>query len=363
MKSLRFPALFLLLFIVTAGLAALWQGPTAYARAGAPQWDEIRRGIWPARFEKLFNETLIVYEPVRRFWGRAEYTLLGQGRKGVVVGQNGWLFSDEEFACPHAAATNLQKNLDFVKEVAGQLSQHGVQLVVALVPAKNRIYQSQLGALQLTSCRQTLYSEAVDGLTSRGVTVVNLLGSMQAALTEVNTPDLYLHTDTHWTPAGASLAARTIAATMPKIGESLSFRSRTAEAKPYEGDLLRYLPGVTGDLVAPDQLAIPATEAAAAAGGDLFGESVPAITLVGTSYSANANWNFEGALKTALKADVLNVADEGQGPFTVMDAYLASPTWQQTPPKLVIWEMPERYFLSPHVLDHGKATTGAHSVF
>jgi alginate O-acetyltransferase complex protein AlgJ len=54
-------------------------------------------------------------------------------------------------------------------------------------------------------------------------------------------------------------------------------------------------------------------------------------------------WNFEGALKEALGADVLNVANQGEGPVRPMQEYLVSETLQNTPPELVIWEIPERF--------------------
>ena len=38
-----------------------------------------------------------------------------------------------------------------------------------------------------------------------------------------------------------------------------------------------------------------------------------AVGLVGTSYSANPNWNFVGALKEALHSDVVNYAEDGHG--------------------------------------------------
>src|SRR3546814_16573348 len=80
------------------------------------------------------------------------------------------------------------------------------------------------------------------------------------------------------------------------------------------------------------------------ASGDLFGDSAtPRIALVGTSYSANPDWNFAGALKQQLGEDLTNDAHDGVGPFKPMDNYLAGPDFAQAPPHLVIWEIPERY--------------------
>ena len=42
------------------------------------------------------------------------------------------------------------------------------------------------------------------------------------------------------------------------------------------------------------------------------------------------------------------MADQGLGPLVVMDKYLENDAWKNSPPRLVIWEMPERYLLMPH---------------
>ena len=80
------------------------------------------------------------------------------------------------------------------------------------------------------------------------------------------------------------------------------------------------------------------------AGADLFGEApAPAVVLVGTSYSANPLWNFTGALQEAFGEDVVSYATPAKGPFLPMLEYLDSADFQSAPPRLVIWEMPERY--------------------
>ena len=75
----------------------------------------------------------------------------------------------------------------------------------------------------------------------------------------------------------------------------------------------------------------------------MFADSEVPVTLVGTSYSANANWNFVGALKQALRSDVINDSKDGHGPILPMLAYLKSDAFKNTPPQVLIWEFPERY--------------------
>jgi alginate O-acetyltransferase complex protein AlgJ len=68
--------------------------------------------------------------------------------------------------------------------------------------------------------------------------------------------------------------------------------------------------------------------------------------LVGTSYSANDVWSFNSSLKLSLQQDVLNKAEEGKGFVIPMRNYLASLDSQALAPKLVIWEIPIRYFVA-----------------
>ena len=172
---------------------------------------------------------------------------------------------------------------------------------------------------------------------------------------------MFLRTDTHWTPEGARLAAlgaaRTVRAIRGLTLDPREYASNGADSLRHDGDLMRYIPGVPASEVAPDSIRkfVTVSKGGAASAGDLFGNSAPAITLVGTSYSANPLWNFEGFLKEALKADILNMSDEGQGPFTVMEKYLKSQAYKDNPPRLVIWEIPERYIPAPAHLKNGKA--------
>jgi len=88
------------------------------------------------------------------------------------------------------------------------------------------------------------------------------------------------------------------------------------------------------------------------AGSDLLGDAeTPEVALVGTSYSAQPRWNFHGALQEALQQDVGNYAKEGLGPFAPMFEYLKSADFAQAPPRLVVWEIPERYLVTHQKLD------------
>jgi alginate O-acetyltransferase complex protein AlgJ len=84
----------------------------------------------------------------------------------------------------------------------------------------------------------------------------------------------------------------------------------------------------------------PVTTEATDAGGSLLGDFEIPATLVGTSYSMRAN--FHGFLQEALGARVLNAAKDGSGFYQSANDYFANEAFRTSPPRVVIWEIPER---------------------
>lgn len=315
-----------------------------------PTAQDIIQGRWPKQFEKVFRASLPVSTLSRNAWGRLEYALFHEGRKGVIVGTQGWLFTEEEFSCPAHYERNLADNLSYVNSVQRELADKNARLAVVLVPAKARVFPEHLGEITLPQCRKDLYTKLRTAFNKDGIPVTDLLPVMLAPPAHERT---YLKTDTHWSPAGARLAAQEAAQLVRDSFKDIAlphslFITQSGGKKSIAGDLTNYLPGVE---FPPNRITsyISGTAVASAqAGQSLFSDAVPAVTLVGTSYSANPNWNFEGFLKEALNTDVLNMSDQGLGPFVVMDRYLQNDAWKNSPPQLVVWEIPERYLLMPH---------------
>ena len=341
------------IFVVLIGVAcimSMFYTKPALSRVETPVARDLLQGKWCSQFENSFRQTFPINTASRNLWGRAEYAFFHEGRKGVVIGTNGWLFTDEEFSCPAKAAQNLDENLDFIHNTQKTLAQKNTRLAVVLVPEKARIFSAYTGQNSLPACRKDLYATIHDFLLLKGIVTTNLLPAMHASPAHES---LYLKTDTHWSPAGARLAAQ-VTAQLVHVSfndlelESNTFLSQKEDEKDYEGDLTHYIPGVS---IQPDHIVNYVSSVAVASAGapqDLFADSTPSVALVGTSYSFNPAWNFEGFLKEALKTDVLNMSDEGLGPLVVMDKYLKSAEWNNTPPRLLIWEIPERYLVMPH---------------
>lgn len=310
--------------------------------------ENIWRGALAHAFEKHYDEVF----PVKRFgvnlWAATEYVLFREGLPGVIVGHGGWLYTDEEFKLDNDSAAQVQRNLALITWVQRELEHQHVALMVALVPAKARVYPEHLDGRQPPALRQAGYANALAYLHAHGTTAVDLLPSLRDNKQRHAT---FLRTDTHWTPYGAYMAAQTIAGQATHLAlANGSFETREGTPREHRGDLFNFLPldpWFAGLLPAPDVIT-PAQTTGGSQGGGLLGDAPhPQVALVGTSYSAESSWNFAGALEQAMGTDVLNYAKDGEGPFAPMLAYMRSTDFRAAPPALVIWEVPERYLTLP----------------
>lgn len=298
-------------------------------------------------FEKKFEEHLLLRDQIVGLWGAVQYGLLKSGGKKVVVGKDGWLFTTEEFENLKNADEAEKRLLTLIEKVNAHLQSHDVKLAVVLVPAKARIYPEYLGWHRLPEERQEVYARVLSSITSMGIPAPDL-----AALFEdkKDGKPFYLRLDTHWTPDGAELAANALAQAIDGQfieDASQSFKTEILLAEAIEGDLEKYIKTSPFQRwMAPerDRISLRKTVRENDDGNaGLFGEETVPVVLVGTSYSAIDKWNFEGALKSALQADVLNLADEGQGPLEPMAKFLKETDLEKSGIKLVIWEIPERF--------------------
>ena len=300
-------------------------------------------------FEQHYDEKLPVKDIGTNLWAALDYLLFNEGRSGVQIGKQGWLYSDEEFKPEVDGPQQISENLALIKGVRDELAKHDVLLLMAIVPSKSRLYPEFVGDNPTSPLRQNLYQQFLAEVSAADIAAPNLLSTLRDGKAN---GAMFLRTDTHWTPQGADLVAQQLSTTLKRgitlDGEPQRFITQASAAKPYKGDLTRFLPldpWFDYLLPAPDQLRRRETQAVEQATGDdaLFADSAMPVALVGTSYSANPAWNFAGALRQHLQRDLSNHAEDGQGPLIPMLKYLQSEDFKDTPPQLVIWEFPERY--------------------
>lgn len=339
------PAL-VLIAVLTVGFLTAVGSPTLRSPPEADPWD----GSWAAAVEEELLDGSALGSVATTTWAAIDLLVFGQGLPGVLVGRDGWLFTTEEFG-PGAVEGRFTtpSPVAEIRSAAETLEDDGVDLLVVLVPAKARVHDEALGRYVLPDRADARYGILKAQLGEAGVRVVDGAAAMASAGGE---GPLFLRTDTHWTPAGAQAVAARVADRVEDrhrgadwLGET-PFTLESEGVTRVEGDLLAFVPlGPLAGELGPEADRIPQLHAVQTGGeeGGILGDVRLPVTLVGTSYSADARWGFADALRAELGADVLVAATEGEGPFDPMRAYLAGEAYANTRPEVVIWEIPERY--------------------
>jgi alginate O-acetyltransferase complex protein AlgJ len=278
--------------------------------------------------------------------GNARFAVFGTGRKGVVVGNQGWLFTNEEFK--EIDDADIVDAVNNIRDVQARLAAQGIALLVLPLPAKADIYREHLPARMQSDGMAKAYNSLLTSLRKSEVATVD---TKSYFIAHKAGKDIFLKSDTHWSPRGAELASDAVKLTMMKMHLMLEpEKIAVVPEKPVEvwGDLTKFITlpdyaeniGLQRETVALFRTHIQTDQT----GLDVFGtETSTPVMLVGTSYSANENWSFVDYLRQSLGVDVVNVAKEGLGPGVPMMDLLHSETLTQNKPKIIIWEFPVRY--------------------
>jgi alginate O-acetyltransferase complex protein AlgJ len=319
----------------------------------------ILAGRTAAAINLVMSHDLPADPALRAAGGILRWGLFRSGGPQVEVGCRNWLFLTEEMRPWPGAETAMRDRADIVRRVAEQLRLHGIGLRVVVVPDKARVQSGDLCGLRYSTQARDRYADFNALLQERSVQHVDLLQPFLAA--QAARP-LYYRTDTHWNQEGAHLGAQLVAGQIGKeLGAAVFHTSAAVDTVQRAGDLLRLMsldkvPDTIGFRLrpAPDtELTEHTTEVKAPAAGSLLDDG-PAIeaVLLGSSFSMNAN--FAGRLQQELGMPVSIFARLGGGFAGSASQYFAGIAFHDTPPRLVIWEFPERVLGQPLGDDEAK---------
>ena len=270
------------------------------------------------------------------------YRLLGGTSDQVRLGQDGWIFLKAELEPRPQAAASMQARAAAIGRLRRQLAARGTRLLVVVSPDKSRIEAAHLAGGELPGgAAAPGYAQFQALLRSAGVDTLDLAGPLS------RTPgERYYRTDTHWNQRGAGVAARATAQVLRGWGLSgtQSFQTRASGPEAQRpGDLL-HLMGLEhvpdGWRPAPDRERSVETAELGSSSAGLLGAG-GGVVLVGSSYCLRGN--FQGALEQALGNTVTNAAREGADFAGSLREYLTDPAFRASPPKALVWEIPERF--------------------
>ncbi len=333
-------------FVMLGGIWQVIQASQQIEPGDVPHtWRDFWQGRTTVALEKQLDRNLPERATLIATANSLRYLLARGGGAQVRVGHDGWLFFTDELRFHEDAKSNLIARADLLRAASVALERHGVKLVVALVPDKARVYSAHLPG-ELPGYNKTRYQDALSALQARGVSAVDLLEPLTLA---AKNGEVYYRSDTHWNQGGAQAAAAAIAAGVRRLDVNLTATEFATEKSGAEterpGDLIRLM----GLENAPDFLRpmldretlLVTRQTSADSSNSLFGDASVEVVLTGTSYSLRGN--FHGFLQQALAAQVLNTAKDGGGFLEAATEYLKDEAFRSSPPKVLIWEVPERF--------------------
>ncbi len=348
-KYLIYVPLMAFVGLLLAGLAA---SVLSLKQVTSEEWEEIRdpakilSGESTRQFTKLLNKYFVLGKTFNQVEHGIQWNLTGDLGASVRGGCGDWLFlTDELDVYPDAAKSAL-----FRAQLAGlleqRLQQRGIKLLLVVVPDKTRIENAHLCGLQRAG--------GFDNRIVNWLATLKSVATLDLTATLVATPgERYYHTDTHWNEAGANAAAQAVAKRLAELGwAGMTPGSQVTlnpVLSPRSGDLVHLagLDGLPGYLRPKVEMAqVTRVTPVQVASDDLFGDAgLPTIALMGTSYSRNSN--FAPLLEHHLGEPVANVARDGGDFAGAAIDFFAGSTFRSNPPKVIVWEVPERVIEAP----------------
>jgi alginate biosynthesis protein AlgX len=273
----------------------------------------------------------------------------------VYQGENGWFFR----------AGDLSEDIDlppYLLKDFGRLSKavkaKGSTLVFAPTPMRGQIGRSLLGATDLETVYNPAYADTADAafraaLVKQGEVV------LPAPAPDTNA-GFFFKRDHHWTPDGARQFATDLAAlitTLPGAAglPKLAFKTSRGETIALDSPMGSQIGGLCDEPIPAEPVTLYRTEQSAESAADLFGDSpapaesagadalfgggdAPAIALLGTSFSAQERFNFEGFLMEQTRLQVANHSISGGAAYAALLGYFSTAAWHETPSPILIWE-------------------------
>jgi hypothetical protein len=211
------------------------------------------------QFELTLKEDSWFEQKLRPLMQRFLFTALSDTGPKAIMGREGWLFYRPDVRClvePDRPDTSREEGR-WVEPAQGtyqdsvvraivhfrdQLKERGIEMLVMPVPGKPSIYPQKLSRMvgQDANRLASPTLELIQKLSAQGVQVVDLFGRFNQARREKPGEDLYLAQDTHWTPAGAEIAAEALAEKLRSLGwapaRTVDFTCRRVGVRRY-GDI------------------------------------------------------------------------------------------------------------------------------
>ncbi len=263
--------------------------------------------------------------------------------KGTVIGKEDWLYL--VWDDPRRADFN-QINLvtDLVEKAVATMRAAKIDVVLAFVPAKSRIYRAFLpDDFKFTAETDKRYAVALERLRKTGALVPDLGTAFAEMLKAAPNDKIFFKNDTHWTAFGAESAAKLIAQEIkttiklppsPRPGANIGPAVTKTHVK---SDLSLVLPPKEH----PDETFQVHDVVAAKGKASLLDDDHPDVVVVGSSYM-QPKYNFAEMLSNQLNRPVgLVWKVHLVGPYKTLLSYVTSDSFKKQRPRVVVWNFLE----------------------
>jgi alginate biosynthesis protein AlgX len=226
------------------------------------------------------------------------------------------------------------------------LKSKGIHLLVTPLPTRAIVHPEMLDRSQVAQAKFDVaatrenYRSSLKRLSGMQVDSVDLLASAMQYQKTGSTAPLFFSRDNHWTTDGSKLFAQSVAHQLAKSGalkgiKPVQFSNKLVNSLDTISWLAQALQRVCETTIEPEKVSIYETTRV---GGDLLGEDEYPVVLVGSSYSFEPRYNFEGFLKELLQVNVLNAAINAGGFNASLEGYFQSKAYAEKKPKVIVWE-------------------------
>jgi alginate biosynthesis protein AlgX len=261
----------------------------------------------------------------------------------LTPGNNGYLLYAGDFSPNNFA---IDGRTQYYGQLDQALKSKGIQLIVSPLPSRTIVYPEALDKNQplqstySTDVARENYKKSFQRLTDLGLHTTDLLSTAIKQRQMDDSKNLYFARDYHWTSEGARLYAQATAQEVMKFEAYNSlkkekFTNTYLRSENAESRLAYLLQLVCGTKTPPEKINVYETTRD---GGNLLGDDTYPVVMIGSSYSAELKYNFEGFLKEALGSNVLNAAVSGGGYNASLEAYFLGKEYANEKPKFLIWE-------------------------
>lgn len=270
----------------------------------------------------------------------------------VVVGKDGWLFPvwDEvrriDVKRIHQVASVLADAVEILKQA-------NVQVAIALLPAKSRVYREFLPEdFKFSAEPERRYALALEELRRSGVLVPDLATPLINLRAAQPNDTLFFKADTHWTATGAAYSATELARQIkekvrlppaPQGGARLAPPVTVVHEK---NDLVALLPAADAANYPLQKYSVrralqPQGKTA------LVDDDTADVAVVGNSFM-QPNFGFVTTLSNQLDRPVsLTWRIHQVGPYRTLLSYVGSAPFRRLRPKLIVWSLLETDMTMP----------------